>query len=164
MERSVLLDAVSEDSQLPADYLAMRAIYEEGSPDRPLKGMSPTAIRQEFDGSTGTPLAYCLVSGGLRLVPPPASGTLLRLDYWAQIANLSVTAPSNWLLEKHPDAYLYMTLFHAEAYLDNATRASPWNQLAEASLNSINRASQADRFGAGPLVPNTVVQVRGGRS
>lgn len=163
METTTLLEVEGEDTVLPADYLAMRAVYEEGSPDRPLNGMAPSAIRQGFDGTAGTPTAYTLVAGFIRLVPPPSSVLLLRLDYWAQIANLSTTSPSNWLLEKHPDAYLYATLFQAEAYLDNAVRAGQWKQLTDLAVARINRSSRSDRYGAGPLVPNAVSQVRGAK-
>lgn len=161
METTVTFSASNEDTPLPADYLAMRAIYIEGSPDRPLRGMSPTAQRMEFDGTTGTPVAYALVSGAIRLIPPPSDEILLTMDYWAEIAPLSVYAPTNWLLEKHPDAYLYGTLFHAEAYLDNATRAGQWKGLLDEALARINATSRNDRYGAGPLVPNTARQVRG---
>lgn len=160
MEDTVTFSASDEDTPMPvADFLAMRAIYEEGSPDRPLRAIAPTAIRQGFDGTSGTPVAYCLVSGGIRLVPPPSSPVLLTMDYFAQIEPLSVTAPSNWILEKHPGAYLFGALFHAEAYLDNAVRAGQWKSLFDEQLNKISRNARNNRFGAGPLVPNTVSQV-----
>src|ERR1051326_4633117 len=111
MEKSAILLASGEDTALPGDYLAMRAVYEEGSPDRPLKAVSPTSIRRGFDGSTGTPVAYALVSNSIRLIPPPASEILLSLDYWAGLENLSTITPSNWLLDKHPDAYVTAILF-----------------------------------------------------
>src|ERR1700755_3298095 len=116
MERTEIGTATTEDIDLPTDYLAMRAIYEEGSPDRPLKAIAPTAIRQSYDGSTGTPVAYTIVSGGIRLVPPPSDEILLTMDYWAQIQALSLYSPSNWLLQQHPDAYLYGSLYHAQDY------------------------------------------------
>lgn len=163
MERTVTGTASDEDTTLPDDYLAMRAVYEEGSPDRPLRGIAPTAIRQGFDGTTGTPVAYCLVSGCIRLVPPPSSDVLLTMDYFARIEPLSVYSPSNWLLEQHPDAYLYGTLFNAEMHLDNAVRASQWKGLLNEVVDRINRTARNDRYGAGPLVPNTVAQVRGAR-
>lgn len=164
MENTVTFSASDEDTPMPvADFLAMRAIYEEGSPDRPLRAIAPTAIRQGFDGSTGTPVAYCLVAGGIRLVPPPADTILLTMDYFATIEPLSVTAPSNWVLEKHPGAYLFGTLFHAEAYLDNAVRAGQWKSLFDEQLNKISRNTRNNRYGAGPLVPNSVSQV-GGRA
>jgi hypothetical protein len=163
METSALLTATNENTDLPADYLAMRALYIEGSPDRPLRGMAPTAIRQDFDGSTDTPVAYCLVDGGLVLTPPPSATLTLHLDYFARIQGLSDASTSNWLLEKHPDAYLYGTLFNAEAFLDNSTRAAQWKGLLDATVDRINRASRNDRFGAGPLVPNLQGQVRQAR-
>lgn len=159
MEATVTGSVTSEDTPLPADYLAMRAIYVEGSPDQPLRGLAPSALRQEFDGTAGTPVAYTLVSGGIRLTPPPASEVLITMDYWAKIPGLSVTAPSNWLLETHPDAYLYGTLFHAEALLDNATRAAQWKGLLDQTLARIMARAGNDRYGAGPLVPNAVTQV-----
>jgi hypothetical protein len=163
MEKSTLLPASSEDVTLPTDYLAMRSIYIEGSPDRPLRGVAPTAIRQTFDGSTGTPVAYTLVSGGLRLEPPPADALQLQLDYFARIEGLTDAAPSNWMLEKHPDAYLYGSLFYAEQMLDNSTRAAQWKGLLDEVMARINRAANNDRYGAGPLVPNLQTQVRRAR-
>lgn len=163
MERTTIGSVTGEDTSLPDDYLAMRAIYVEGSPDRPLRGMSPTAIRQTFDGSTGLPVAYALVSGGIRLIPPPSATTLLTMDYFAKIDPLSIYTPSNWLLEKHPDAYLYGTLYNAEIYLDNAPRAAQWKGLVDEVISRVNTTSRNDRYGAGPLVPSTVNQVSGSR-
>jgi hypothetical protein len=163
MERSILFAASDEDTPLPPDYLGMRSIYVEGAPDRPLRAVAATALRQEYNGSSGTVEAYTLVAGGIRLIPPPADEILLAMDYFGKIEPLSTTAPANWLLENHPDAYLYGTLFNAEAYLDNAVRAGQWKGLLDNVVERINKAARADRFGAGPLVPNTVRQVRGAR-
>jgi hypothetical protein len=102
MEKTTTGQVSGEDTPLPDDYSAMRAIYEEGSPDRPLKGIAPSAIRRDFDGTTGTPVAYALISGGIRLVPPPSSNLLVTMDYWARIDALSTANPSNWLLGKAP--------------------------------------------------------------
>lgn len=163
MERTVTGSAVAEDTPLPNDYLAMRAIYEEGSPDRPLRGIAPSAIRQEHDGTSGTPVAYALVSGCIRLIPPPSSTILITMDYWAQIDSLTVAEPSNWLLEKHPDAYVTAVLFHYYRWSKDRDSAVDANSLCQGIIDQINRASVNDRYGAGPLVPNTVRQVRGAR-
>jgi hypothetical protein len=163
MEATVTGMATAEDMPLPTDYLAMRSIYIEGSPDRPLRGIAPSALRQGFDGTAGDAVAYTLVSGGIRLVPPPADETLLTMDYWAKIDGLSTQFPSNWLLETHPDAYLYGTLFNAEAFLDNPTRAAQWKGLLDQVVGRINRTASNDRYGAGPLVPSTMTQVRGAK-
>lgn len=161
MENTVTFDAVEENSLLPDDFLAMRAIYLEGQPDRPLSAMSPTAIRQNFTGAPGIPVAYSLVSEQLRLVPPPAGSTLMTMDYWARIEPLSVIAPSNWLLRLHPNAYLYGALFHAEAMLDNPDKAQIWKGLFDEIVERIKAQARMDRYGAAPLVPNAPWSVRG---
>jgi hypothetical protein len=85
------------------------------------------------------------------------------MDYFARIDPLTVSTPSNWLLDQHADAYLYGTLFNAEIYLDNAQRAAQWKGLLDQVVDRINRTSRNDRFGAGPIVPNTASQVRNAR-
>jgi hypothetical protein len=159
MESSTLLNATSENVALPSDYLAMRSIYIEGSPDRPLRGMAPTAIRQQFDGSAGTPVAYTLVSGGLRLEPPPSSTIQLQLDYFARIEGLSDSSPSNWMLEKNPDVYLDASLYFAYKRLKNKDEERAYFERTAVGIGRINAAARADRYGAGPLIPNTINQV-----
>jgi hypothetical protein len=126
--------------------------------------MSPTALRDEYDGAAGTPNAYALVAGGIRLVPPPSSPVLLTMDYFGTLEPLSVYAPSNWLLLKHPDAYLYGTLAYAEDLLGNSANAQKYYGLAASIIDRINKTARNNRYGAGPLVPNTTTQVRAARS
>lgn len=159
MEVTTTFSVTDEDTPLPEDFLAMRAIYREASPDTPLRAMSPTAVKQEFSGVAGVPVVYALVSGGIRVAPPPADEELLSMDYFASINHLSVAIPSNWLLEKHPAAYLYAVLFYAECYLDNATRAAQWKGLLDEVMGRIIKNAKNNRFGGGPLIPNTVTQV-----
>lgn len=163
MEKETILSADSETVALPADYLGMRAIYIEGSPDQPLRSTSPSSQRQEYNGTAGTPTAYTLVNGGLTLIPPPDATTSLHLDYIARIDALNDASMSNWLLEKHPDAYLYATLFYAEQQLDNATRVGQWKILLDQVMASINNAAKADRYGAGPIARSPAKQVGAAR-
>lgn len=163
MESQTTLTMTGESGPLPDDYLAMRSVYIDGSPDRPLRGLAPTALRDGFDGTSGAPVAYVLVGGGITLASPPSDTVTLNLDYYARIEALSDANESNWLLEKHPDLYLYGTLYNAEIYLDNAPRAGQWKGLLDETMAKVNMAARSDRFGAGPLVPNTVSQVFGSR-
>jgi hypothetical protein len=163
MEQTSIGTASTEDTDLPSDYLAMRAIYEEGSPDRPLKAISPTAIRQSYDGTAGTPVAYALVAGGIRLAPPPSSPVQMTMDYWAQIEPLTLYSPSNWLLEEHPDLYVYGALFHYYRWAANREGALDAKGLRDELIMQLNKLAAADRYGAGPLVPSTVRQI-GGRA
>ena len=159
MEDQTNLTFTGESAALPDDYLAMRSIYVAGSPERPLRGMAPNAVHEEFDGTSGIPAAYVLQNGGISLVPPPNATTTVVLSYYARIQALSAANESNWLLDKYPDLYLYGTLYHAEIYLDNVTRAEQWRALLDDAMGRVKETTANDRFGAGPLVPNSVAQV-----
>jgi hypothetical protein len=163
METTVTLSATEADTALPDDYLAMRAIYEDGSPDSPLSALPPPSVRQEYDGTPGQPQAYILVSGGLRLVPPPDTQYLLSLDYYAKIEALSDVVPYNWLLLKHPDAYVTAVLFHYFRWSKDRESAIDANTLCTSIIADINQMSRADRYGAGPLARATVRQTGSGR-
>jgi hypothetical protein len=165
MEGEYLFTADAEDMPLPSDYRGMRSIYIEGSPDRPLRAFGAASIRMEYDGTTSAyPAGYVLVSEGIRFVPPPSGEILLHMDYFKKIPSLSVVNPSNWLLEKHPDAYVAAILFHYYRWAQNLELAVAYKSMREELKDEINAASRRDRFGAGALVPNAVIQVRGARS
>lgn len=162
MERTLTFSVENEDTPLPTDYLAMRAIYQETTPDNPLVGMSPDELRLEYLGQSGTPRAYAIVAGSIRTGPVTDTAVTFSMDYFAQIERLSDASPVNWLLEKHPDLYLFTTLFYAEQYLDNDSRAAKWFQLAQGILMRIKETSTASRWGAGTR-PNTARQASRGR-
>jgi hypothetical protein len=162
MEESYTFSTSSEDTLLPGDYLGMRAIYRETDPDFPLRGTTPDKLRQDYGGVAGTPTSYAIVGGSIRLAPVPDSTVTLTMDYFKRIENLTVTTPTNWLLQNHPDLYLFATLFFAEAYLDNATRAGQWKALAEDILGRLKVAANKVRWGAG-VRPTTVAQATRGR-
>jgi hypothetical protein len=63
---------------------------------------------------------------------------------------LSDAQPTNWLLQEHPDAYLYGTLANAEAFIGHDERIQLWLAAREAAFASIEQADRKARW-AGPL-------------
>lgn len=161
METTAAIVATAEDNALPLDFLAMRSLYIEGTPDRPLNEYSPNAIASAYNGSTGIPTGFTVFSGILRLVPPPASSTTLQMVYFAKITPLTDGSPSNWVLDAHPDVYLYGTLLEASAFIDDSPRVQQWKAAYDESIGEMIGAGAKARYGSGPLVPTTVRQVRG---
>jgi hypothetical protein len=162
MEHSVTFSITDEDTPLPSDYLAMRAIYQETEPDFPLNGMSPDQLRRDFGGQPGIPQAYSIVGGGIRVGPVPEREMLYTMDYFRRIENLSLTAPSNWLLQQAPDLYLFAALFFGYTWAGNPERAAEAQQLAVAILERLKTTSTAARWGAGQK-PNPARQATRGR-
>lgn len=161
MEHSYTFSTSGEDVPLPDDWLAMRDIYVDGSPDKPLRHLSPDGLRNEYLGSAGIPLAYAIVSDAIRLGPVPSETTSLTMDYYRAIENLTVTTPTNWLLLNHPDLYLFASLFFAEAFLDNPTRAAQWQSLTDNIMVRLKRASRVSKWGTAPRPTSGTRQVRG---
>lgn len=163
METSVILSVSSEDTQLPSDFLQMRELYVEGTPRRSLRNMSPDGMASEFSGVAGCPLAYAITGRVLKLAPPPSDTVALRLVYFARIGSLTDANPSNWLLIQAPDLYLYGTLLQAAAFIDDPERIAQWKAAHDEALAELSQAGTLSRWGASPLVPNTVTQVSGVR-
>jgi hypothetical protein len=162
MEHSVTFSIADEDTPLPSDYLAMRAIYQETEPDLPLNGMSPDQLRRDFGGQTGIPQAYSIVGGGIRVAPVPETEMLYTMDYFKRLDNLSITAPANWLLQQAPDLYLFASLFYGYMWAGNPERAAEAQGLAVAILDRLKTTSTAARWGAGQR-PNPARQATRGR-
>lgn len=163
MEATTLITTSIERTDLPADYLEMRAIYILGSPDRPLRATVPTAVRQEYDGTPAAPDAYTMVGGGLVLIPPPDSPVNLHLDYFARIEGLTDANEANWLLDKHPDLYWSAAIAYAYDYLDDDAKSQKYFGYTTTLIDRINRSAQNDRFGPAPMARFTCPQTTGAR-
>lgn len=153
----------TERSILPDDFLQMRSLSITGLPNRPLRATSPATLPTEYAGHPGQPESYVISGRELRLAPAPAAGVTLAMTYWRRISSLSVSEPTNWLLESHPDIYLYGALVQAEAYLANDERVGVWKAALDEALAELEQSGSKARWGAGPIAPLTVMQVRGAR-
>jgi len=161
METEIDIAVTQESTDLPADFLALRSVYQEGSPDSPLRSMSPAGLRNQYRGRDGTPEAYALEN--MRLVIGPVGDTLLTLLYYAKLVPLTDNNPTNWLLREYPDLYLHQVLAILFGKTGDRDRAADNLSLATALIEQVNSAGRKARFGAGPLTPMLVPQVRGAR-
>lgn len=161
MEARVVLSITSELTPLPNDFLELRYIFSEGYPDTPLKSMSPAGMLSAYSGRNGVPQAYTIEGGQLRV--GPVGTATLEMVYYRPLSALSDAQVSNWLLAKHPDLYVAGVMYHlARRERDSdgmAQAAQEVIQLTEA----IRQAGQRNRWGAAPMVPAGVRQVRGAR-
>lgn len=148
---------------LPTDFRKLRRIHIEGTPDRPLVEMSPVAVPGEFNGSTGTPRAYFIQGRTIGFAPPPAADTTFRVSYFRRIPPLSAAEPYNWLLQEHPDIYLWGVLHQAATYVRDPDAIDTCKGYLDEAISELQRESRLDRWGGGPLVPGSVRQVSGAR-
>lgn len=161
METEIDLAITDESTDLPADFLSLRAIYQEGMPDRTLKSYSPAGIRALYKGTSGIPEAYALENR--RVMVAPVGDTSLTLLYYAKIPPLTDNNPTNWLLVDYPDLYLHQTLAILFGKTGDRERAADHLSLATALIERANSAGRNARWGAGPLAPVLIHQVAGSR-
>lgn len=95
-------------------------------------------------GTTGPPaFAAVLDDGSLRVKWAPApDGTYdLSLAYWAKLVSLSGAQPTNRLLLRRPDVYLYAALVETAPFLKNDSRLAVWEGELEQRLNALEAAT-----------------------
>lgn len=161
METEYQFSVTTESTPLPNDFLQMRSVYQEDSPDRPLLSMSPSSLRQLYFGQTGPVAAYAVE--GQNIIVAPVGETTVTMLYYAKIPSLTESAQSNWLLVDYPDMYLHQVLAILFAKTGDDARASSNLGIAAVIIEQANKAGKNARWGAGPLRPMLVQQVPGAR-
>lgn len=161
METEYDMSVTQEATDLPSDFLQLRTVYSEGSPDNPLASLSPAGLRQRYQGRAGTPSAYAIENR--RIMVGPVGEATLTLVYYARIPALTESNPSNWLLDEHPDLYLHQVLAILFNKTGDSERAALNLNIASDMLRSVNESGKKNRWGAGPLAPAGITQVPGAR-
>jgi hypothetical protein len=106
-------------------------------------------VRLDAYAATGRPTYFTVSGSSFYFSPAPDSTYSARLRYRKKIPSLSDTVTTNWLIEEHPDAYLYGALMHSAPFLMADERLSVWGALYESAISEINgddaRQNQAAR-------------------
>lgn len=127
---SVAISAATRSASVPSDML--EAIYLQSSDTNPLEQVSPSqliSLRRQRLRTNGTPRFFAILGRTFELAPTPAGNSNLQLVYYQQIPALTTVNTTNWLLQRHPDIYLYTALMHAAPYLADDARLQVFNSL-----------------------------------
>lgn len=141
----------SEYSEVPTDFGSVITFDLNTSPPQPLEYLSPDQFTMDgpiWSGTTGQSLYYTIVAGEFRFMPVPASSYTARLTYWRKITPLAADVATNWVLDDHPDVYLYGALQASAPFLKDDSRAAMWGQMFETALQGVERMTIRDALGA----------------
>lgn len=161
METRAVFTVTDELTALPADFLEMRFIFVEGMPDQPLASMSPAGMLSTYYGRAGCPMAYTIEGSALRV--GPVGKAAVEMAYYRRIDPLSDAQVSNWLLRKHPDLYVAGVMYHLARRERDADGMAQAAQEVATLTDTIRRSALQARWGAAPLTPRGMGQVRGAR-
>lgn len=140
-EKSVDEAVTTSFVDLPSDWQAFKRV-SIGS--RKLDVVSHEYLMQRREVSNdeaGDPRFYSLSAGRIELQPAPSGSETLTMIYRASIPELSDTTTTNWVLEHHPDLYIYGALLHSAPYLQEDERVNVWGSLYATALSQANAQS-----------------------
>lgn len=158
MEARATATANAEYLALPDGFLGMRALYLSGPGTVPLDYFAPQQLRTiRASDVAGQPRAYTIADNQIIFAPAPAAEYEVEMLYYARIPALSDSNTSNWLLEQHPDLYLYASLLAAEGFLQNDERIPMWRAMVDRIVGEINTTGAQRRLGSSPLVMRPMV-------
>lgn len=148
MERIVALHAEPGDAKvaLPEDFLEMRNLYVNAGKPCELKYVTPSALVERM-GEKGGATGYTVVGNDLMLAPVPDGAVELSLCYYASLQPLSQDRPSNIILKKFPDLYLYAALVESVSYVRGSVPGDTWAAYYSAALSDIMESEKKARFG-----------------
>jgi len=142
--------------QLPPDFLEMRNIELLTDPVTPLsyKNLQNLDIHRAADG-TGKPLYYSIMQNNIEFAPVPDGDYTVEIVYYQKVPALAVNS-TNWLLDNHPDAYLYGSLMHSAPYLHADERVGLWAGKYQQIIQQIKTSDENAKFsGSTPSVSFT---------
>lgn len=150
MEVTAIASSAGRSLALPADFGELRSINVGGY-------RLTQATAAEFSGFnsslSGIPRSYSITDGQLWFAPIPATGSDISITYLRTIPPLTAIAPTNWLLTRAPELYLYGSLLEAEGYLWNDERLPLIQARFEEALGNLRTDGVRRRWGASPLAP-----------
>lgn len=135
---------------LPTDFSTLKTIWLDTDPKVLLQPMSQDDLVRYFSAqTTGKPRNYAFAADGITLAPAPDDTYTVTMTYVRSLTPLSEVNATNWLLEKHPDLYLYASLVEAEIRGWNDERAAGINNKVEGIIAEINQAGLMRRTAGG---------------
>ena len=156
-EQIVRAEAISDNEfvQLPGDWLeAINLEIVDGvSPLRFVTLDEADIIKkaQRYQNVA----AYSLMNGAIELVPGPSDNVEIEMVYYGKIPALSNVAPTNWLLAKAPDVYLYGALTHAAPFLLDDQRIAVFGSFYSQRVQALNEEASKSLTSGSPLVART---------
>jgi len=135
----------SQYVKLPDDFLGMRNIELVTSPVTPLEYRNPQNIdNYRAEDSAGKPLFYTIIQNVIEVAPVPSDEYTLEILYYRKVPSLALNS-TNFILENHPDAYIYGVLMQSPVYLGHDERVTVWagryQQIIDQIITSDEKAS-----------------------
>ena len=139
---------VDGTAALPSDFIELRRVLDIGSArNGVLEQITPTSAGVDYQyPNGGIPHDFTITGNSITTYPSAGNGSLTIL-YYAAPSVLSDAVPSNWLLIKAPEVYLYGALIESAPYLGDDNRVGVWGTLFNQACDALQVVDERARFG-----------------
>lgn len=132
---------------LPTGFETPLAVWLGTTHRHPLAPATPEEL--PISGSAGCPTYWCVDGAAIAFDCPSDTARTVTLRYRGGF-RLSDTAPTNALLTKHPDVYLYGTLLQAAPWIRDQAMLQTWQVFYDRAVKEVN-ATESRARAAAPL-------------
>ena len=165
MEQIDTVTINAETVTVPTGFISVRSFYILSGNKYPLEYLTPSNLFETRGGSrTGRPRAYTIEADNeteqFRFGPSPDTSYTGYLSYYKAFNALSDSNTSNYILNLHPNIYLYGSLYHAANFLGgmDPDQKQNWLQMYIAALERCENNDKQDSYGGAPVTQRTDVQ------
>jgi hypothetical protein len=138
----------TEFTAVPSDYLEAIRWHIITAPPSVIEYASPVEImnaKTANNDASGRPTLFSVVNQQFQVHPKPNQNYSSELLYYSRIPILSDSNATNWLLDDHPDLYLYASLQASAPYLMQDERITLWNELYLSATQNLIASSETAR-------------------
>jgi len=133
------LAVTSGSATVPTGFRQMLSLVNTASTYDPINYLPPDQFEEIYPSTSGSLVKYYTITGATLLTWPAITATL-RARYRRGLTPLSADNDTNWLLAKHPDAYLFGSLRKADNRLIDPERVG----LVEPAYQEVMRQIQME--------------------
>lgn len=145
MQAAATVTLTSGSGTLPTDYLEHSRVVANVSPAMVLEMVTPDYASLTYPENEAAYPRYFTIIGSTIKTYPSSTGDI-ALTYYQKIPALSDAAPTNWLLAKAPELYLYGALVEAAPFMMDDARTQTWGTLFQKALKDLQDADTGARY------------------
>lgn len=136
IEVDLFIEAGTRSAALPVGYSSPLGVWSKEDQRRQLMARTPEAL--PVCTQAGQPTYWCIDGATLAVDCPAEVDREVTLRYRG-IFRLGVDAPSNVILIKYPDLYLYGALMEAAMFIRDMEGLSAWKPMFAEAVAHVNR-------------------------
>lgn len=133
---------------LPDDFLEAREVKNANG--IPIRAVSLQQLTNSYMGRSGIPAGYAIIGNTIN-VRPVADGDL-TVTYYGRIPALLPSSPTNWLLQKSADVYLYALVTEIAIWAKDIAGATAGQQLMSLALSGLSIQDERARWSNAQVV------------